>query len=72
MAINILHKGSCGDNHRPGLNKKGTGGIRRFAQAGLRAQGRKLRLRLRMRLRLRLWLWLRLRPEAEAEAEAEA
>ena len=68
MAINILHKGSCGDNHRPGLNKEGTGGIRRLRQAGLRAQGRKLRLRLRLRLRL----WLRLRPEAEAGAEAEA
>jgi hypothetical protein len=46
MAINILHKGSCGDNHRAGLNKEGTGGIMRFGQAGLRAQGLKLRLRL--------------------------
>ena len=46
MAINILHKGSCGDNHRAGLNKEGTGGIMRFGQAGLRAQSLKLRLRL--------------------------
>jgi hypothetical protein len=33
----ILHKGSCGDIHMPGLNEECTGGIIRFKQEGLRA-----------------------------------